>query len=174
MSMPLPVSAGLVFGAAPGKFAMLTREHFGNAVKDALRHYTRTDLLSGNPLRRMRVVTRLGGETASVAHLRQVLADAAETLFANARDHKLHRVLELTYFNPAPKQEAAAERLGLPFSTYRRHLNNGVDRITEWLWQREQDALQEQEAANRSGRRGRPMRLWRTRVRGCRSSCCRS
>jgi TolB-like protein/Flp pilus assembly protein TadD len=52
----------------------------------------------------------------------------------------LYRVLDLTYFNPAPKQEAAADRLGLSFSTYRRHLTAGVDRITEWLWQQEQQA----------------------------------
>jgi hypothetical protein len=36
-----------------------------------------------------------------------------------------------------PTQEAAAERLGLPFSTYRRHLGSGIERITAWLWERE-------------------------------------
>src|SRR5262249_49002794 len=53
---------------------------------------------------------------------------------------RLYRVLDLTYFNPAPKQEAAADRLGLSFSTYRRHLTSGVDRLVEWLWQQEQTA----------------------------------
>ena len=33
--------------------------------------------------------------------------------------------------------KAAAELLGLPFSTYRGHLTRGVERIVEWLWQRE-------------------------------------
>jgi hypothetical protein len=27
--------------------------------------------------------------------------------------------------------------LGLPFSTYRRHLTRGVDRVVDWLWHRE-------------------------------------
>lgn len=27
--------------------------------------------------------------------------------------------------------------LGLPFSTYRRHRDRAVERITFWLWQRE-------------------------------------
>ena len=27
--------------------------------------------------------------------------------------------------------------LGLPFSTYRRHLTRGVERVVDWLWQRE-------------------------------------
>ena len=31
----------------------------------------------------------------------------------------------------------AAERLGLPFSSYRRHLTAGTARLTAWLWDRE-------------------------------------
>jgi len=38
---------------------------------------------------------------------------------------------------PARTQELAAETLGLAFSTYRRHLKRGVERVAEWLWQRE-------------------------------------
>jgi hypothetical protein len=34
-------------------------------------------------------------------------------------------------------QELAAERLGLPFSTYRYHLAGGLRRVTERLWRRE-------------------------------------
>ena len=120
---------------------MLTHAEFDIAVRDALRHYTRTDLLTGSPLLQTRIMARRGAEALTAQHLRQTLAEAAETLFANARDQKLHRVIELTYFNPAPKQEAAAERLGLPFSTYRRHLTSSVERITEWLWHLEQKAL---------------------------------
>jgi hypothetical protein len=42
-----------------------------------------------------------------------------------------------TVFKGAPTQEAAAARLGLPFSTYRRHLTAGIERVTAWLWDRE-------------------------------------
>jgi hypothetical protein len=38
---------------------------------------------------------------------------------------------------PAATQEAAAELLGLPFSTYRGHLTRGVERVCDRLWQRE-------------------------------------
>ena len=38
------------------------------------------------------------------------------------------------YLHGAPSQEAAAEVLGLPFSTYRRHLSRAHDRIVEVLW----------------------------------------
>src|SRR5262249_49386368 len=70
--------------------------------------------------------------------LRTMLAETAETLFANTRDEKIYRVLKLTYFNPAPKQEAAADRLGLSFSTYRRYLGAGVGRLAEFIWHMEQ------------------------------------
>ncbi|MBV9248593.1 MAG: hypothetical protein JO227_05025, partial [Acetobacteraceae bacterium] len=130
--------------ACAGLSAVLTRREFDTAVKDALRHYTRADLLAGNSLLHTEIATRHGSRPANVVQLRQMLAKAAETLFSNPRDQKLHRVLDLTYFNPAPKQEAAAERLGLPFSTYRRHLTAGVDRITDWLWHEEQETLQRQ------------------------------
>jgi adenylate cyclase len=66
-----------------------------------------------------------------------LLAETAKALFAGERDQRLYHVLDLTYLNPAPKQEAAASRLGLPYSTYRRHLTAGVDRLTEWLWKQE-------------------------------------
>jgi hypothetical protein len=48
------------------------------------------------------------------------------------------------------KQEAAAERLGLSFSTYRRHLTAGVDRLIEWLWQQEQEAPKIETAAGQT------------------------
>jgi len=122
--------------------AVLTRSDFESAVKDALRHYTRTDLLAGNSLLQAQLLTRPGAGVATPQALRALLAETAETLFANQRDQRLYRVLDLTYFNPASKQEAAADRLGLPFSTYRRHLTAGVDRLIEWFWRQEQEAPQ--------------------------------
>jgi TolB-like protein/cytochrome c-type biogenesis protein CcmH/NrfG len=116
-----------------------SRIEFETAVKDALRHYARADLLAGNPVLRAQLMQKRDPD-ATVQSLRAMLAETAEVLFANARDQKLYRVLDLTYFNPAPKQEAAADRLGLPFSTYRRHLTAGVSRMSDWLWQQEQEA----------------------------------
>ena len=37
------------------------------------------------------------------------------------------------FLRPAPTQEAAAEVLGLPFSTYRRHLAAALDQLVELL-----------------------------------------
>jgi hypothetical protein len=49
----------------------------------------------------------------------------------------LRRVIEFTYFRPAPKQEVTAQQLGLAFGTYRRHLTTALDRLARWLWDRE-------------------------------------
>jgi len=45
--------------------------------------------------------------------------EAAEQLRANPRDERLYRALVAAFLQPAATQELAAERLGLPFSTYR-------------------------------------------------------
>jgi TolB-like protein/Flp pilus assembly protein TadD len=125
---------------------VLTRSDFESAVKDALRHYTRSDLLAGNALSHAQLLMRDGPRTVTPQTLKALLAETAKTLFASERDQRLYRVLDLTYFNPAPKQEAAAARLGLSFSTYRRHLTASVDRLIEWLWRQEQEASQRESA----------------------------
>ena len=62
---------------------------------------------------------------------------AIDTLREHPRDDKRWRAVERTYVRPAATQERAAEALGLPFSTYRRHLTQGVDQVVAWLWDRE-------------------------------------
>jgi hypothetical protein len=122
------------------------RSDFESAVKEALRHYTQADLLAGSLLLRTSLLTHSG--TATPQALRALLAETAKVLFASERDQRLYRVLDLTYLNPAPKQEAAADRLGVSFSTYRRHLTAGVDRLIEWLWSQEQEAPQPEVSAS--------------------------
>jgi hypothetical protein len=85
-------------------------------------------------------MTRSRPGAAPPQALQTLLAESAKALFTSERDQRVYRTLELTYLNPAPKQEAAADRLGVSFSTYRRHLAAGVDRLIEWLWQQEQRA----------------------------------
>jgi TolB-like protein/Flp pilus assembly protein TadD len=130
--------SGLVQGvAAPPGLIQLTYEEFAAALKDALRNYNRSDLLLCNPLLQSRQLARR--TNASPAALKALLTETADALFTNdPRDQKLRRVLELSYFRPAPKQEAAAERLGLAFSTYRRLLATAHDRIARWLWKGEE------------------------------------
>ena len=81
---------------------------------------------------------KAGAEVADFEYgeaLRALLRHAADLLRSSPKETKLYRALYHTYFQPAPTQEAAAEALDLPFSTYRRHLKSGITRIVEILWQ---------------------------------------
>ena len=128
----------------PNKHSALTRPEFESAVRAALRHYVRSDQLAENPLMRSRLLAKDAPGAPAPLALKTLLAETAEGLFANARDARFYRALDLTYFNPAQKQEIVAQQLGLSFSTYRRHLATATDRLTGWLWQREHAAGQPQ------------------------------
>jgi hypothetical protein len=78
-----------------------------------------------------------GDDAPDAATLTTMVRAAIDSLRQHPRDDKLLRAVERTYLDPAPTQEAAAARLGLPFSTYRRHLTQGVERVVAWLWDRE-------------------------------------
>jgi hypothetical protein len=120
---------------------VLSGAEFRGAVRQALLDFTRSNLLTSNPLLRSRLVTERVDPDSKPIHraeaLQSLLKEAASRLQANPRDEKLYRALEHTYFHPAPTQEAAAEQLDLPFSTYRRHLTAGIQRLTDMLWQQE-------------------------------------
>src|SRR5512133_3951189 len=95
--------------AAP--LLVLSEPEFEAAVRQALRDYTRPAALAANPLLRSRLASQAAPGAPSAATLQGLLRSAA--------------------------QELAAERLGLPFSTYRYQLAGGIRRVTERLWQRE-------------------------------------
>jgi hypothetical protein len=117
---------------------VLSQPDFADAVRQALRDLHRPDLLARNPLLRTRLMQdRAGNEEPDADVLRDLLHEAIEILRQHPRDDKLLRADERTYVRPAATQEAAAAALGLPFSTYRRHLTRGIGRTVSWLWERE-------------------------------------
>jgi hypothetical protein len=125
----------------------LSHDDFRNAVKQALQEFARPGGLTGNSLLRSRLVSEsadkerrpgpVEGSRDRTEILKSKIREAAEALRVHPRDEKLFRALECTYLHPAPTQEAAAELLDLPFSTYRRHLTSGIQRLTESLWRQE-------------------------------------
>jgi hypothetical protein len=112
----------------------LSQPEFGDAVRCALRDLQDRAVLSRNPLLRCRVVADRSGTPEGLADL---IDEAIEAVARQPRGERLARALERTYVRPAATQEAAAELLGLPFSTYRGHLTRGIERVVAWLWQRE-------------------------------------
>lgn len=116
---------------------VLSQPEFAEAVRQSLRHYTRPDLLANNPLLRSRMVLASADPANPISTLQDLLQQAIISLTHNPKDAKFHRALWHTYIEPAPSQERAAERLNLPFNTYRYHLSNGLERVAAWLWQKE-------------------------------------
>ena len=120
--------------APPPPILTLSQPEFVEAVRQALRDYTRPDLLAGNPLMRSSVVQRRAGGESSPAILQKLLQAAAAVLTANPKDDKFFQAVYRTYLKPAPSQEAAAELLDLPLGTYRYRLARGIDLVAAWLW----------------------------------------
>jgi hypothetical protein len=120
---------------------VLSEPEFANAVREALRHITRRDELQVNPLVRSKLVTERAGSGAGPAGraevLHQTLLDAVNLLQSSPKQTKLYRAIYHTYVLPAPTQELAAELLNLPFSTYRRHLKEGIENVVDTLWKSE-------------------------------------
>ncbi len=116
---------------------VLSQPEFEAAAKDALRDFHSLSALAGNALMRSRVLKEAAAGGPAAASLQELMRQAAESLRARPRDEKFFRALEATYLIPVATQELAAERLGLPFSTYRYQLAQGLERLVAWLWQRE-------------------------------------
>lgn len=115
----------------------LSQPEFTEAVRQALRDFTRPDLLNTNLLLRSRLVVEKAENSPTAATLQKLIEEAASVLTANPKDEKFYSAVYHTYLKPAPSQEVAAELLDLPLGTYRYRLAKGIERITEWLWQRE-------------------------------------
>ena len=118
----------------------LDREKFAQAVKDALRGLGHAEGLRDSPLLEAGLVPGGLGDSERVAALREAITDAAAELEASPRDRRAFRALHHTYLRPAATQQAAADLLGLPMSTFRRHLAEGIERLTDLLWRRARPA----------------------------------
>jgi hypothetical protein len=104
--------------------APLGRDAFEEAVRAALRDINRPDRLAANAL----------AGTALAPDLRASLLAGIARLGDEPKGEPLRRALDRTYLCGTPSQEAAAEVLGLPFSTYRRHLARATARLVDLLW----------------------------------------
>jgi hypothetical protein len=105
----------------------LDRVSFAAAVRAALPDLHRPDRLTANLLTSSSLADGPGS-------LRTTIEAAIECLREEPKGATLSNVLQRTFVRAAPTQEAAAEVLGLPFSTYRRHLAKAIEQLTDLLW----------------------------------------
>jgi hypothetical protein len=120
---------------------VLSEAEFNESVAEALRHFHNNNQLIQNPLVRAKLVVSASGAEASdaerVAFLKEKILAAVEEIEASPIDGKYHRVLYRSFVNPVGSQEKTADFLNMSFSTYRRYLSAGAQRVAEILWAQE-------------------------------------
>jgi hypothetical protein len=117
---------------------MLTEQKFVDAVAEALKNINNPKKITGNALIRSAFVQKANAADPTDLNLALTLADkltkAISTLENSPKDEALHRVLYRTFINPVGSQEQTADFLYMSFSTYRRQVKKGVERVADILW----------------------------------------
>lgn len=117
---------------------VLNETEFGEQTGEALRHFHNSNQLMQNLLVRSRCVVNSSGSEASdavrVGVLKEKILAVVQEMEESPIDGKYHRVLYRSFINPVGSQEKTADFLNMSFSTYRRYLAAGVQRVAELLW----------------------------------------
>jgi len=125
-------------GAPQMQVVVLSETEFSDSVVEALRHFHNNNLLIQNPLVRAKLVVSSAGAEASdearVAYLKEKILAAVKEIEESPIDGKYHRVLYRSFVNLVGSQEKTADFLNMSFSTYRRYLSAGTQRLAEILW----------------------------------------
>ncbi|GAB7045029.1 ATP-binding protein [Catenuloplanes indicus JCM 9534] len=116
----------------PAAEPAVTRAGFARSVREALQNWRSPRAFALSELLRSRPVADAADP---VAALRALLRDAVDEAGRDPKLLKAHEALTATYFSGVPTQEAAARRAGMSFSTYRRHLRQGIDAVCATLWE---------------------------------------
>lgn len=120
---------------------VLSEDAFGEGVNTALKYFHQRDVLMASPLIQSQLVLRHTGLEASVAEriacLKKLIEKELKEIEQSPVDGKYYRVLYRTFLNPVGSQERAADFLNMSFSTYRRYLKYGQERLIQGLWRQE-------------------------------------
>ncbi|GAB5520398.1 MAG: ATP-binding protein [Rhodothermales bacterium] len=117
---------------------VLSEDEFAAAVKSALRDFASPLELEKNPLLQSCLVSSQHSARTALDErlptLRSVLQEAARRLEGHPKRYAWYHALDRAYFHPVGSQEQAAEHLGVPYSTFRRHLKRGEEAVIAALW----------------------------------------
>ncbi len=122
-------------GASTPRTTVISKDAFDEAVHDALRAWHQRERLAGNPLLHAAFVAQRSGDPEQT--LRTLIVQAVETLDHDPRAKWQRAAVWLTYLKGGSTQQAVARELSVSFSTYRRYLKRGVERVCWYLWEEE-------------------------------------
>jgi hypothetical protein len=116
----------------------LTEQDFTDAVYEALKQLKNPKKIIGNILLKSQLVQKANEDEPTELNLALTLADkltkAIASLENSPKEETLHRVMYRTFINPVGSQEQTADFLYMSFSTYRRQVKKGVERVADILW----------------------------------------
>ncbi|GAB5536292.1 MAG: ATP-binding protein [Rubricoccaceae bacterium] len=122
----------------PPPLVVLNEADFREAAKNAIKGLAHPELLLESNLLHSRLVAEHVDADADDIDRAQALdmlvREAIASIATIKKGTRYHAALETMFIRPAPSQAIAAERLDLPFSTFRRHLARGIDRVVDALW----------------------------------------
>ncbi|MGG5258336.1 hypothetical protein [Phycicoccus avicenniae] len=117
----------------------IERPDLDDAVREALGLWGRPLALAGTTLGRAVTPSTSSAEgeadpRAVDAAVRSLVRSALASMRGDERALQGHDAVVATYLSGPATQKGAARRLGVPFSTYRRHLSRGLDALTDAVW----------------------------------------
>lgn len=110
----------------------VSRPDLEDAVRQALQLWRTPGALGSSRL--AQAVAGRTGEDADRA-VRALVRSVLDGMREDQRGLHAHDAVVATFMSGAVTQKAAARRLSMPFSTYRRHLAHGIDQLTGGVWQ---------------------------------------
>jgi len=121
--------------SSPPRDSGVDRDFLGS-VRAALRAMRDPIELSRTPLAQRAASPTDVGPSASLERaeaLRSRVSNALDSMSGTARGERWKRAIVGTYIEAPASQEEIAERLGMPFRTYRDHLTHGVQELARRL-----------------------------------------
>ncbi|MEV6512386.1 ATP-binding protein [Streptomyces sp. NPDC051642] len=119
----------------PLRTTVLSRAAFDQAVHDMLRFWHQRERLAANPLLHAAFVSRRSGDPEE--NLRRLVVRAIESIDQDPKAKGQRAAVWATYVKGGSTQQAVARELALSFSTYRRYLKRGLERVCWHLWEQE-------------------------------------
>ncbi len=123
---------------------VLSESDFADAIRETLYQHARPHKLRNSPLLHSRLVNSTvasdADEDRRIESLCALVSEAARVLGESPREEPYFNAIHAACLKPAPTHALAAERIGVPFSTFRRHLGRGIDHVARELWLREIEA----------------------------------
>ncbi len=131
-------------------FSNVDREDYNDVMHLFLKHYTKPEPLKfipaldnvlnqfNNPSFKLFIVERL-------KDLIKIGID--EIYLPSPKTQKYHFIIEHTYINPLPNHQVVADRLGMSYSTFARHLAKARTGLVDHIWQKIHQLISRKEHA---------------------------